>query len=53
MKRGDRIIIRDTYVVAWRQEVYIQALRSGIEPEATMGFPKEDVTGVGEAFQIK
>ena len=61
MERGERILVRaypdrilervfleghGTYVLVCRPEVYDVARTTGIEPDASMGFPIEDIVDV-------
>ena len=58
MRRGDNVLVRvypngtverivwderNTYIMCCRREIYEDAIARGVEPESTMGFPKEDV----------
>ena len=58
MERGQRVKVRAypnkllprvvwqeyrTYIEVCREEVYLEAVREGRDPEATMGIPKGDV----------
>lgn len=59
MERGTAVLVRvypdktvervvweekKTYIIVCRREVYDAAIRSGKEPDSSMGFPKEDVS---------
>lgn len=63
MQRGDIVIVRaypnkqlervvweehKTYVLVCRSEIYIEAIKQGVEPESSMGFPTEDVMVVSD-----